>query len=189
MVATHPDHRRLGCARAVVSALLDHLADVDDVTLFELHTSPEAAPLYREFGFSGSPAPMRMTRHRQAAGAVAGGQRESTWVPPQQFADTLPRAAAYVCLYVTDEDDRPLRLHSVYSPGHPWHMIGGAMDLGGGITLNPREHDEARVLPLAGAPSAPRGTPALRPGCRPAERSGVPTRSASRRRPSPTTCR
>ncbi|GDY80009.1 hypothetical protein SAV31267_094940 [Streptomyces avermitilis] len=35
-----------------------------------------------------------------------------------------------MCLYVTDEDDRPLQLHSVYSPGHPWHMIGGAMDLG-----------------------------------------------------------
>ncbi|MYS96104.1 NUDIX domain-containing protein [Streptomyces sp. SID5469] len=117
----------------------------------------------------------------------------------------MPRAAAYVCLYVTDEDDRPLQLHSVYSPGHPWHMIGGAMDLGErpwdavvregreetgmtavgparllatvfglpregrsystlqlifdggrltaeqirGITLNSREHDEARVLPLA----------------------------------------
>ncbi|WP_327334892.1 NUDIX hydrolase [Streptomyces anulatus] len=113
--------------------------------------------------------------------------------------------AAYVCLYVTDENDRPLQLHSVYSPGHPWHMIGGAMDLGErpwdavvrecreetgmravgpprllatvfgvpraqrpystlqlifdggrltaeeirGITLNPREHDEARVLSLA----------------------------------------
>ncbi|WP_079001099.1 GNAT family N-acetyltransferase [Streptomyces sp. AS58] len=205
IVATQPEFRRRGYARAVLSALLDHLADVEDVTLFELHTSPEAAPLYRELGFSGSPALMRMTRHRQRAGAVPGAQPDSTWVPPQQYSDALPRAAAYACLYVTDEDDRPLQLHSVYSPGHPWHMIGGAMDLGErpwdavvrecreetgmtaagpprllatvfgqpreqrpystmqlifdggrltdeqirGITLNPREHDEARVLPLA----------------------------------------
>lgn len=205
IVATQPEFRRRGYARAVVSALLDHLADVEEVTLFELHTSPEAASLYRELGFSGNPALMRMTRHRQHAGAVPGAQPESTWVPPQQYADSLPRAAAYVCLYVTDEDDRPLQLRSVYSPGHPWHMIGGAMDLGerpwdavvrecreetgmtaagpprllatvygqpregrpystlqlifdGGrltaeqirrLTLNPREHDEARVLPLA----------------------------------------
>jgi 8-oxo-dGTP pyrophosphatase MutT (NUDIX family)/GNAT superfamily N-acetyltransferase len=205
LVATQPEFRRRGYARAVVSTLLDHLADVEDVTLFELHTSPEAAPLYRELGFSGNPALMRMTRHRQRAGAVPGAQPDSTWVPPQQYADSLPRAAAYVCLYVTDEDDRPLQLHSVYSPGHPWHMIGGAMDLGErpwdavvrecreetgmtpagpprllatvygqprerrpystlqlifdggrltaeqirGLTLNPHEHDEARVLPLA----------------------------------------
>ncbi|MFC9943989.1 bifunctional GNAT family N-acetyltransferase/NUDIX hydrolase [Streptomyces pratensis] len=205
VVATHPDHRRRGCARAVVSALLDHLADVENVTLFELHTSAEAALLYREFGFTGSPALMRMTRHSQSAVAAAGAQPDSTWVPPQQYADALPRAAAFVCLYVTDEDDRPLQLHSVYSPGHPWHMIGGAMDLGErpwdaavrecreetgmtaagppqllatvygqpraqrpystlqlifdggrltaeqirGISLNPREHDEARVMPLA----------------------------------------
>lgn len=205
IVATHPDHRRRGYARAVVSTLLDHLADVEDVTLFELHTSTEAAPLYRELGFSGNPALMRMTRHRPPAGLTPGAQPDSTWMPPQQYADALPRAAALVCLYVTDEDDRPLQLHSVYSPGHPWHMIGGAMDLGErpwdavvrecreetgmtavgpprllatvygqprerrpystlqlvfdggrltaeqirGITLNAREHDEARVLALA----------------------------------------
>ncbi|MEU1151551.1 GNAT family N-acetyltransferase [Streptomyces sp. NPDC005918] len=130
MVATHPDHRRRGYARAVVSSLLDHLADVEDVTLFELHTSTEAAPLYRELGFSGNPALMRMTRHRSHAGLAPGAQPDSAWVPPQQYADSLPRAATFVCLYVTDEDDRPLQLHSVYSPGHPWHMIGGAMDLG-----------------------------------------------------------
>ncbi|MFC9409642.1 GNAT family N-acetyltransferase [[Kitasatospora] papulosa] len=199
IVATQPEFRRRGYARAVVSALLDHLADIEEVTLFELHTSPEAAPLYRELGFSGNPALMRMTRQRP------GAQPDSTWVPPQQYAAALPRAAAYVCLYVTDEDDRPLQLHSVYSPGHPWHMIGGAMDLGErpwdavvrecreetgmaaagpprllatvygqpraqrpystlqlifdggrltaerirGLTLNPREHDEVRVMPLA----------------------------------------
>ncbi|MEU6275743.1 GNAT family N-acetyltransferase [Streptomyces populi] len=208
LVATYPDHRRRGYARAVVSALLDHLADVEDVTLFELHTSPEAAPLYREFGFSGNPALKRITRPHRPAGATPGAQPDSMWVPPQQYADALPRAAVHACLYVTDEDDRPLQLHSVHSPGHPWHMIGGATDRGerpwdavvrecreetgmtaagpprllatvygvygqpregrphsilqlifdGGrltagqirsITLDPCEHDEARVLPLA----------------------------------------
>ncbi|MFI6689361.1 GNAT family N-acetyltransferase [Streptomyces sp. NPDC050485] len=204
MVATQPEYRRRGYARAVLDTLLDHLAVIEHVTLFELHTSTEAAPLYREFGFSGNPALMRMTRHSQPAVAAGGAQPDSTWVPPQQYADSLPRAAAFVCLYVTDEDDRPLQLHSVYSPGHPWHMIGGAMDLGErpwgavvrecreesgltavgpprllatvygqpraqrpystlqlvfdggrltdaqirGLTLNAREHDEARVLPL-----------------------------------------
>lgn len=44
IAATRPEFRRRGYARAVVSTLLDHLADVEDVTLFELHTSPEAAP-------------------------------------------------------------------------------------------------------------------------------------------------
>ncbi|WTQ07143.1 GNAT family N-acetyltransferase [Streptomyces virginiae] len=67
MVATHPDHRRRGYARAAVSALLDHLDRVEDVTLFELHTSSEAAALYREFGFAGSPTLMRRTRRSQSA--------------------------------------------------------------------------------------------------------------------------
>ncbi|MEU9744710.1 bifunctional GNAT family N-acetyltransferase/NUDIX hydrolase [Streptomyces niveus] len=203
LVATRPEARRRGHARAVVSALLDHLAD-ENVTLFELHTSAEAAPLYREFGFSGDPALMRMTRHSTSTDALADARTDSSWVPPEQHAQSLPKAVAFVCLYVTDEDDRPLQLHSVYSPGHPWHMIGGAMDLGErpwdavvrecreetgmtaagpprllatvygqpreqrpystlqlifdggrltdaqirGITLNPREHDEVRVLPL-----------------------------------------
>lgn len=109
VVATHPDHRRRGYARAVVSTLLDHLADVEDITLFELHTSTEAALLYRELGFSGSPALMRMTRRSQPVVGAAGAQPDSTWVPPQQYADSLPRAAAFVCLYATDEDDRPLQ--------------------------------------------------------------------------------
>ncbi|MFI0264019.1 GNAT family N-acetyltransferase [Streptomyces sp. NPDC017056] len=61
VVATHPDFRRRGYARAVVSALLDRL-HADHVTLFDLHASDEAAPLYRELGFEGSPALMRMTR-------------------------------------------------------------------------------------------------------------------------------
>ncbi|MFF7813424.1 GNAT family N-acetyltransferase [Streptomyces sp. NPDC007945] len=61
VVATEPAYRRRGFARAAVSALLDRLQR-DGVTLFELHASDEAAPLYRELGFAGDPALMRMTR-------------------------------------------------------------------------------------------------------------------------------
>lgn len=204
MVATHPGHRRRGYARAVVSTLLDHLADVEQVTLFELHASVEAQPLYRELGFTGSPALMRMTRLEQPT-AASPKQSSPGWLPPEQYAETVLKATAFACLYFTDEDDRPLQLHSVYSPAHPWQLVGGTMDHGErpwetavreareetgltvsgpprllatvyglpgaewpystigmvfdggrltaaqirGLTLNPQEHDEVRVLPLA----------------------------------------
>ncbi|MFD5747405.1 GNAT family N-acetyltransferase [Streptomyces sp. NPDC127033] len=203
VVATHPGARRRGCARAVVSALLDRL-HAEHVTLFELHTSEEAAPLYRELGFAGSAALMRMTRPEEPVvpSPRAGG---TDWLPPEQYAETVLKATAFACVYVTDEHDRPLQLHSVYSPSHPWQMVGGTMDPGErpwrtavrecqeetgitpsgpprllatvyglpgtewpystiglvfdggrlsearirGIALDPREHDEVRVLPLA----------------------------------------
>ena len=115
------------------------------------------------------------------------------------------KATAFACVYFTDEDGQPLQLHSVYSPAHPWQLVGGTMDIGErpfetavrecreetgltvagpprllatvyglpgaqwpystigmifeggqltveqirGITLNPQEHDQVRVLPLA----------------------------------------
>ncbi|WP_420856865.1 GNAT family N-acetyltransferase [Streptomyces populi] len=203
VVATHPGLRRRGYARAVVSALLDHLADVEHVTLFELNASAEAAPLYRELGFAGNPALMRMTRLEEPAPAGTA-ENGTTWLPPQQYAETVPKATAFACLYFTDEEDQPLQLHSVYSPAHPWQLVGGTMDEGErpwdtavrecreetgltvsgpprllatvyglpgaewpystigtvfdgglltaaqirGIALDPREHDEVRVLPL-----------------------------------------
>ncbi|MDV5143435.1 GNAT family N-acetyltransferase [Streptomyces sp. SBC-4] len=60
-VATDPSYRRRGHARAVLTALLAHL-ERDGVTLYELHASTEAAPLYEEFGFASDAALMRMTR-------------------------------------------------------------------------------------------------------------------------------
>jgi 8-oxo-dGTP pyrophosphatase MutT (NUDIX family)/GNAT superfamily N-acetyltransferase len=203
VVATHPGLRRRGYARAVVSALLDHLADVEHVTLFELNASVEAAPLYRELGFAGHPALMRMTRLEEPT-AASTAENGTTWLPPQQYAETVPKATAFACLYFTDEEGQPLQLHSVYSPAHPWQLVGGTMDKGErpwdtavrecreetglavsgpprllatvyglpgaewpystigmvfdggrltaaqirGITLDPREHDEVRVLPL-----------------------------------------
>ncbi|MFD4944182.1 GNAT family N-acetyltransferase [Streptomyces sp. NPDC058409] len=129
VVATRPDVRRRSYARAVVSALLDHLAHVEEVTLFELHSSVEAAPLYRELGFAGSPALMRMTRLNEPAAASTPGST-SAWMPPELYAATVPKTTAFACMYFTDEDDRPIQLHSVYSPAHPWQLVGGTMDLG-----------------------------------------------------------
>ncbi|GKQ33529.1 hypothetical protein ALMP_00800 [Streptomyces sp. A012304] len=48
-----------------MSALLDVL-EREGVTLYELHASKEAAPLYGEFGFARDPALMRMTKPPQA---------------------------------------------------------------------------------------------------------------------------
>ncbi|MET9778821.1 GNAT family N-acetyltransferase [Streptomyces sp. NPDC006367] len=211
-VATRPDFRRRGYARAALSALLDQL-HAEHVTLFELHASEEAAPLYRALGFASSTALMRMTRleepgviGEQAAGrGLRDGGERSGWLPPEVYAEMVPKATCFACLYFTDEDDRPLQLHSVYSPTHPWQLAGGTMDPGerpfgtavrecqeetgltvsgpprllatvyglpgaewpystlglvfdGGrltaeqirsIVVDPREHDEVRVLPLA----------------------------------------
>ncbi|MFD8609698.1 NUDIX domain-containing protein [Streptomyces sp. NPDC059631] len=149
-----------------------------------------------------SPAPMPRPG-RPDASAVP--ERSAGWLPPEQYVETVPKATVFACLHFTDEDDRPLQLHSVYSPAHPWQLVGGSMDSGerpwetavrecreetgltvagpprllaavygrpdagwpyskiglvfdGGrltamqirsIALDPREHDEARVLDLA----------------------------------------
>jgi 8-oxo-dGTP pyrophosphatase MutT (NUDIX family) len=202
-VATDPVHRRRGYARAAAAALLDHL-EREGVTLFELHASEEAALLYEQLGFAGSPALMRMTRLLEQPAAHAPVD-DTAWLPPEEYAASVPKCTAFACVYFTDEDDRPLQLRSVYSPSHPWQLVGGVMDPGerpwetavrecreetglvlvnppkllatvhglpgsgwpystiglifdGGrltadrihdITLDPREHDEVRVLPLA----------------------------------------
>ncbi|MEV7864254.1 GNAT family N-acetyltransferase [Streptomyces hirsutus] len=129
IVATHPDLRRRGYARAVFSRLLDHLSSMEHVTLFELHAGVEATPLYRELGFEGSPALMRMTRLEEPTPASKPGSA-SAWMPLEQYAETVPKATCFACVYFTDEDDRPLQLHSVYSPTHPWQLVGGTMDPG-----------------------------------------------------------
>lgn len=53
-----------------------------------------------------------------------------TWLPPEQYAETLMKATGFACLFFTDEDDNPLQLHSVYSEFHPWQLPGGAMEPG-----------------------------------------------------------
>lgn len=127
-VATQPGFRRRGFARSVLSALLERLK-AEHVTLFELHASEEAAALYREAGFAPSPALMRMTWHGQPVPS-SGEESGSTWMPPAQYAETLMKATGFSCVFFTDEHDRPVQLHSVYSSTHPWQMAGGTMENG-----------------------------------------------------------
>ncbi|WP_329020582.1 bifunctional GNAT family N-acetyltransferase/NUDIX hydrolase [Streptomyces sp. NBC_01601] len=127
-VATHPGVRRRGYARAVLSALLDHLQR-QGVTLFELHSSDEAAPLYRQLGFESKPALMRMTRLAEPEDAEEAGGTE-LWLPPAQYAESLPKATVFGCMYFTDEQGRPLQLHAVYSSTHPWQFVGGTTEHG-----------------------------------------------------------
>ncbi|MGW7250386.1 GNAT family N-acetyltransferase [Streptomyces decoyicus] len=94
VVATRPDARRPGYARAVARALLDELR-TEHVTLFERHASQEAAPLYREFGFAGSSALMRMAYLEEPGpgeleGIGCGYGAGPGWVPPEQYAENKP---------------------------------------------------------------------------------------------------
>ncbi|MFF5488679.1 GNAT family N-acetyltransferase [Streptomyces virginiae] len=60
-VATDPEYRRRGYAKAALAALLDHL-EAEGVTLYELYASEGSAPLYAGLGFASDRALMRMTR-------------------------------------------------------------------------------------------------------------------------------
>ncbi|MFK0154335.1 GNAT family N-acetyltransferase [Streptomyces sp. NPDC090493] len=126
-VVTRPGLRRRGFARTVLAALLDHLK-CEQVTLFDLHSSPEAAQMYRELGFAGSPALMRMTAHSQTL--PRSSEEPAVRWPPQHYAETVTKVTGFACVYFTDEDERPVQLHSVYSSTHPWQMPGGTMEHG-----------------------------------------------------------
>lgn len=128
MVATHPDFRRHGYARAVLTALLNDLAG-RHVTLFELHASEEAISLYRDLGFAPSPALMRMTR-KEAPAEIAAAHANPTRMPLDQYVATVPKLTAFAAVYLTDEDDNPLHLRAVYATDHPWQMPGGTTDPG-----------------------------------------------------------
>jgi GNAT superfamily N-acetyltransferase len=60
-MATDPEARRQGHARAVFAALLDWF-DAEGVTSVDLHATAYGAPLYRSFGFS-EPANLVLWRH------------------------------------------------------------------------------------------------------------------------------
>ncbi|MFD7014000.1 NUDIX domain-containing protein [Streptomyces sp. NPDC059928] len=53
-----------------------------------------------------------------------------TWLPPEQYAETLMKATAFACVFFTDEADRPVQLRAVYSQTHPWQFPGGTMEPG-----------------------------------------------------------
>jgi len=49
---------------------------------------------------------------------------------PHEYAATLPKAVVSARVFFTDEHDRPVQLHSVYSPRHPWQWPGGTAEAG-----------------------------------------------------------
>ncbi|MFJ2873234.1 MULTISPECIES: NUDIX domain-containing protein [unclassified Streptomyces] len=105
----------------------------DTRALFELHASEAAAPLHHEPGLMGSPALMRMTAtaaQLTVPGMRPSGESVSPSTTLEQYAETVPKATLWGCLYFTDEDDRPLQVHSVYSPAYPWQLVGGTTDPG-----------------------------------------------------------
>uniref|UniRef100_A0AAU2W147 GNAT family N-acetyltransferase n=1 Tax=Streptomyces sp. NBC_00008 TaxID=2903610 RepID=A0AAU2W147_9ACTN len=113
-LATRPEFRRRGLAREVLSALLDRL-QADGVTLFELHASEEAAPLYRDLGFTADPALMRMTRLVGAAARV-GPPAGRVLLPPEGYASSVPKSTGSAFIFFTDRDDRPTGAESVFDP-------------------------------------------------------------------------
>ncbi|WP_329142477.1 NUDIX hydrolase [Streptomyces sp. NBC_01456] len=52
-----------------------------------------------------------------------------TWLPPEQYIATLPKATVYGCLFVTDEAYHPLQLRAARNPDL-WQWPGGNMDPG-----------------------------------------------------------
>ncbi|MFB7340189.1 NUDIX domain-containing protein [Streptomyces hydrogenans] len=54
----------------------------------------------------------------------------SAWLSTEEYVATLPKATLFGSVFFTDEHDRPVQLHSVYSPEHPWQWPGGTSDAG-----------------------------------------------------------
>ncbi|MGW9452923.1 NUDIX domain-containing protein [Streptomyces sp. NPDC055632] len=51
-------------------------------------------------------------------------------IDPEEYAATLPKAVVSAAVFFTDEHDRPVQLHSVHSPEHPWQWPGGTAEAG-----------------------------------------------------------
>ncbi|MCB5179218.1 NUDIX domain-containing protein [Streptomyces antimicrobicus] len=52
------------------------------------------------------------------------------WLPPEEFAATLPKAAVFGAVFFTDDEDRPVQLRATYSSIHPWQWPGGVAEPG-----------------------------------------------------------
>jgi 8-oxo-dGTP diphosphatase len=50
-----------------------------------------------------------------------------TWLPPERYVATLPKATIYGCFFVTDQEDRPIQLRSAHNPA-VWQWPGGNLD-------------------------------------------------------------
>ncbi|WP_019979971.1 MULTISPECIES: NUDIX hydrolase [unclassified Streptomyces] len=71
--------------------------------------------------------PMTATAASVGSCPPRGGR---VWLPPEEYAETVMKATGFAAVLLTDEQDRPVQLHSVYSPTHPWQLAGGTMDPG-----------------------------------------------------------
>ncbi|MEW2371867.1 NUDIX domain-containing protein [Streptomyces sp. NPDC048387] len=53
----------------------------------------------------------------------------NTWLPPEQYMETIARATSYACLYFTDTRGRPVQLKAAYHT-ETWQWPGGNMEAG-----------------------------------------------------------
>ncbi|GGU29736.1 NUDIX domain-containing protein [Streptomyces violascens] len=53
-----------------------------------------------------------------------------TWLPPEQYAETVAKATLFGSVFFTDEHEHPVHLRSVYSAVHPWQWPGGITEAG-----------------------------------------------------------
>ncbi|MEU7038882.1 NUDIX hydrolase [Streptomyces sp. NPDC046237] len=53
-----------------------------------------------------------------------------TWLPPEEYAKTLPKATVFGSVFFTDEHDHPVHLRAVYTAAHPWQWPGGVTERG-----------------------------------------------------------
>ncbi|KOU15987.1 hypothetical protein ADK52_34285 [Streptomyces sp. WM6372] len=53
----------------------------------------------------------------------------NTWLPPEEYVETIARATSYACLYFTDNRGRPVQLKAAYNT-ETWQWPGGNMDHG-----------------------------------------------------------
>lgn len=66
-------------------------------------------------------APGRETPGREAPGREAPGRAMP--YAPLEYVGMIEHFTAYACLYVRDEDDRPVQLRSVYG-ARTWQLTG-----------------------------------------------------------------
>jgi ASC-1-like (ASCH) protein len=112
-------------------------------------------------------------------------------ITPTQYAQTVPHHTVYGCLYIRDEIDRPIQLHSVYGsrlwqfpgprPALPARSPAGPARSSRPPTPQPTGRLPPEALPPAHGPlsPAPPAFPAPTPSRTPRSRSGNKTPDAS----------